>query len=52
MDAAMTREAMTAWLRERGVDDAGYLDELLARYAGKTEDEMDEIYNSMHGDMA
>lgn len=51
-DHAMTREDLTAWLRMRGVNDEAYLAELLAQYAGKTEDEMDEIYDSMHGSMA
>jgi len=48
----MSREAMAEWLRLRGVDDATYREQLLAKYAGKTEDEMDEIYDSMHGSMA
>lgn len=47
-DAAMPREHMAVWLRARGVRDAGYLDELLTQYAGKTENEMDQIYDEMH----
>lgn len=47
-DAAMSREHMTTWLRQRGVRDAD-LDALLTEYTGKTEAEMDDIYSAMHG---
>lgn len=47
-DAAMTREQLADWLRHRGVSDGAYLDELLAEHAGKTEDEMDRLYDEMH----
>ncbi len=48
---AMTRENLATWLRLRGVPDAQLVDEL-DRYAGKTEDEMDQISDDMHGDIA
>jgi hypothetical protein len=47
-DAAMTRENLAAWLQARGVHDGAYLDELLSEHAGKTEDEMDRIYDETH----
>ena len=47
-DAAMTEAALTAWLRERGVEDAGYLAELVAEYRGLSEAQMDAIYSDMH----
>jgi hypothetical protein len=47
-DAAMPREHMAAWLRARGVSGSRYLDELLTEHAGKTEGEMDQLYEAMH----
>ncbi len=49
--AAMTRDELSAWLRLRGVPD-GQLATELDRYAGKTEDEMDAIYDAQHGSIA
>lgn len=48
---AMTREHMTAWLRLRGVQETE-LDQMLTQYAGRTEDEMDELYDRQHGHIA
>jgi hypothetical protein len=52
VDAAMTRDQLTAWFRLRGVHDDAFLAELLAEHQGKTLDEMDEVYERMHGSMA
>ena len=49
--SAMTREQMTAWLQARGVPE-GELEDNLAEFAGKTEDEMDETYDTMCGPIA
>ena len=50
-DAAMTREHLTSYLRERGTSDAD-LEYFLNEYAGKTEAEMDEVYSEICGPMA
>lgn len=47
-DTPMTREDMAVWFQARGVRDDAYLAELLAEHAGKTENEMDRIYEGMH----
>lgn len=47
--AAMSRDELAAWLRLRGVDDGAWMDELVALYAGCTEDQMDAVYDEMHG---
>lgn len=46
---AMSRDELAAWLSIRGVDDGAWMDELIARYVGSTEDQMDAIYDEMHG---
>jgi hypothetical protein len=51
-DAAMTRDQLTAWFRLRGVHDDAFLAELLDEHQGKTLDEMDEVYERMHGSTA
>ncbi len=43
----MTRAELVAWLWLRG-DPDGQLAAEVDRYAGKTEDEMDAIYDAMH----
>ncbi len=47
----MARDELSAWLRLRGVPD----DQLVAevdRYAGRTEAEMDALYDAQHGSIA
>lgn len=46
--AAMTREQLAEWLTLRGVPD-NELEDNLIEFAGKTEDEMDEILEATHG---
>ena len=48
----MSAEDMTAWLRLRGVTDPAYLTELLAAHEGHSRNEMDAIYEAMHGSVA
>lgn len=47
----MTDNEMTTWLRARGVPESE-LERNLAEFAGKTEDEMDAIYDAMCGPIA
>jgi hypothetical protein len=48
----MSTEALTAWLRHRGVVDEDWLAELLEMHQGRSLNEMDAIYEAMHGSMA
>ena len=44
---------LAAWFAMRGIErDSNAMTQLLAEYAGKTEDEMDAIYDAMHGSTA
>lgn len=45
---------MRAWFEARGADQPGYatVDELIAEHHDKTEAELDELYEAMHGSMA
>jgi hypothetical protein len=50
----MSLDDMRAWFEQRGVGQPRFstLDEVIAEHYGKTEDELDAIYDAMHGDMA
>ena len=52
--AAMSPLDMRAWFEARGAGQPGYatVDELIAEHHGKTEAELDELYEAMHGPMA
>lgn len=52
MDQPMTRDEMAAWMRMRGVNDEAWLNELLERYEGWTEDRLDLEYEDVCGPMA
>ena len=51
-DSPMTQDELATWMRERGVPEGHELDLRVAEHLGKTEDEMDQMYEDHHGWMA